>query len=79
MKFSRANLRTAMLLLGALALGGCVRIDIGGTHEPTIGRQLMDLQAAKASGAIDGKAFERLQHRLLAGAAACSMGAAPSC
>ena len=55
------------LLAGALCLAGCAW-SIGGrseTVQPTVGRQLMDLQTAHERGAITEQEYERKKKQLL--------------
>lgn len=61
----KSRFRLVVITILALALGGCVRVDVGGTHEPTLGRQIMDLYQAKQSGAISDKEWKRLQLKIL--------------
>ena len=55
------------LVLASLLLGGCVRVDIGGDHKPTLGKQMMDLYQSREAGAIDNDQFKRLQVKILSG------------
>lgn len=53
-----------------LLLNGCLNLSLGGgSHStapvPTLGQQLMDLQAARNSGAISEPEFEALRAKLL--------------
>lgn len=65
----KSSVRLLLLAAVALALSGCVRVDIGGSHQPTLGRQIMDLYQARQSGAISAKQFKRLQVKVVEGAA----------
>jgi Short C-terminal domain len=61
-----------LLCITAISLlSGCVGLSLGGgsgtVHEkPTLGKQLVDLQAAKDSGAITEAEFNAQKQRLLA-------------
>ncbi len=58
--------RVAMLFVVlALAMGGCVRIDIGDTV-PTLGEELIDLQNAKDLGALTEEELASLRRMVLA-------------
>ncbi|HKI75554.1 MAG TPA: hypothetical protein VJ998_12950 [Pseudomonadales bacterium] len=59
--------RVASAVLLVLLMGGCVRVDIGGTQQPTLGKQLIDLHTAKQAGAITAAEFDRLQSKVLTG------------
>lgn len=56
---------TAIMLAG---LGGCVVGNNSKLQRPTIGQELIDLQKAKDSGAIDEVEYVQTRARLLAGA-----------
>ena len=49
-------------------VSGCVRIDIGGAHKPTLGSQLMDLYRAEQAGAITDQQYRSLSAQLFAAA-----------
>ena len=61
----KSRLAISFLLLAALSLGGCVRIDIGGERKPTVGKQMIDLYRAKKVGAISDTEFKHLQEIIL--------------
>jgi len=59
-----------LALSALLLLTGCLNLSLGGgTHStapvPTLGQQLMDLQAARNSGAISEPEFLALRAKLL--------------
>lgn len=57
----------SLLILGTLCLAGCAW-SIGGrseTIQPTVGRQLIDLQTAYENGAINEQEYERKKRQLL--------------
>ena len=57
-----------LLSLAAVLLGsGCVASIGGSTHrgEPTLGKQLMDLRAAKQEGAISEEEYQVQKSKLL--------------
>ena len=53
---------TAIMLAG---LGGCVVGNNSKLQRPTIGQELIDLQKAKESGAIDEAEYDRTRARIL--------------
>ena len=53
---------TALMLAG---LGGCVVGNNSKLQRPTIGQELIDLQKAKESGAIDKAEYVRTRTRIL--------------
>ena len=60
----------AVTLLGAvLAMGGCFALSVKDNsvkNNPTLGQQLMDLQAAKKSGAMTEEEYQKARTKLLA-------------
>lgn len=60
----KSSLRIVPLLFAGLVLCGCVRVDIGGNHTPTVGKQMLDLYQAKEAGAITSEEFKRLQAKI---------------
>ena len=62
-------------------LGGCVQEVTNrsiGLGDVTLGQQLIDLQRALESDAIDEEEFEQIKKNLIASAAMCSEGVVPS-
>ena len=58
--------RLLLLALVLLALGGCVRIDIGDQLiSPTLGKQLLELDTAFQQGALNLAEFTRARESLL--------------
>lgn len=60
----------SIALAGVLLLTGCVGLSVGGgsrpqTNAPTLGQQLMDLQQARNSGAINEAEYQAQKARLL--------------
>jgi hypothetical protein len=60
----RSDWKPWVILIILLALGGCVRVDIG-DNLPTVGEQLMDLYDAHASGVINDAEFKKMKARVL--------------
>ncbi len=60
---------TAIILAG---LGGCVVGNNSKLQRPTIGQELIDLQKAKESGAIDQAEYDRARARILEDAGVAS-------
>jgi hypothetical protein len=63
---------TGLLLIGTLALGGCIFAPDGGDGwdgqgrvEPTLGQELLDLDRARDAGVISTEQYERAKERLL--------------
>ena len=54
-----------IVLLLLMALGGCVRIDIGDTV-PTLGEELMSLERARAAGIVTEEELSSLRLAVLA-------------
>jgi hypothetical protein len=57
----RSDWKPWVILIILLALGGCVRVDIG-DNLPTVGEQLMDLYDAHASNDAE---FKKMKARVL--------------
>lgn len=59
-----------LALAAATLLTGCIGLTFGGGERksvsPTVGQQLIDLKAAKDSGAISDSEFEAQKTKLLA-------------
>jgi hypothetical protein len=53
-----------LLLVLALSLSGCVRVDAG-SPAPTLGEQIMDLAKARERGVITQDEFAQLRRELL--------------
>ena len=66
---------TVLLLLGTLGLGGCIFAPGNGdgcdhdhdVTEPTVGKELLDLDKAHQAGIITTAEFERTRDRILNG------------
>jgi hypothetical protein len=63
---------TGLLVIGTLALGGCIFAPEGGGKwsghdrvEPTLGQELLDLDRAHSAGVITTEQYERAKARLL--------------
>ena len=68
-KFSQFFIPTALIAAVALFVGGCA-IELGNgakteSREPTLGKQLIDLQKARDAGAITPAEFEAKKAELL--------------
>ena len=61
----KSNVRWLVVMLAALMLGGCVRVDVGGDHKPTLGREMIDLYQARQSGAVNDAQYKRLLTKIL--------------
>jgi hypothetical protein len=66
----RSNIVTALALSGLLLGSGCLALQVGGgdKKEPehaTIGKQLIDLKAARDAGAITDSEYQAQKARLL--------------
>ena len=66
----------AIIIISTVALQGCIytntrgyRADDQGHHDgqPTIGQQLLDLDRARAAGAITGAEYDRLKAKIIDG------------
>ena len=59
------------VLITAVLLQGCIYSDRSGegrhyrSNNPTLGQELLDLERARANGAINSREYERLKTRLL--------------
>jgi hypothetical protein len=61
---------TGLLLIGTLALGGCIFAPDGGDgfewkRDSTLGQELIDLDRAHQSGVINDEEYARLRARIL--------------
>jgi hypothetical protein len=59
-----------VLALSAVALPGCVLVTDNSadpvTQQPTLGKELRDLKAARDEGAIEPEQYDQARHKLLA-------------
>jgi len=63
---------TTMVLAATTLLTGCLAIQLGGgttsnAQKPTLGQQLIDLQHAKDTGAINDTEYQQQKQKLLEG------------
>lgn len=59
------------LLASTIILQGCISVSRGPdhprgfAHEPTVGQELMDLDKARVSGAINGAEYDELKKKII--------------